>query len=210
MKKRIFLFILIFLLLSQVMYCILLISFGLPMYWLPPLHRDKQVGLEELLIKPEDLSGQWVIQYDPFYDDDYSWSKYHEDNLEYSLNNITETEFLFHEIIRNWNIPVAEFRYNEIYKDAKHVFGSDSDYNKIIKIGNVQQLGDRSDIICFESIHILRTHCMIFSRIDEYVLRINFGVDGSVISKKDLEQKVNFYSHLAYSKFVDEGLVVEE
>jgi hypothetical protein len=177
------------------------------MYWTQPPHREKPVKLEDLLIKPEDLPGQWVLEEDPFSQDDYSWDKFHEENWGYSMNNIQVTEFIHNRIIRNWNVPVAEFRYKYIYKDAYDVFGVDSEFHRIIEVNNLDKIGNQNDVICFESIGANKTGCKLFFRFDEYVVKLNFGVIGSDISTEALEGKINYYSNLAYLKFVKAGLV---
>jgi hypothetical protein len=201
MKKRKYLYILILLLLSPVMYCVLVIIFGHPMYWVQPPHREKPVKLEDLLIKTEDLSGQWVLQDNSFSDDHYSWEKFHEENLGYSMNNIQATEFVHNRIIRNWNIPVAEFRYDKLYKDKSALAGLENDNSVDITVNNIQKMGDRTDVICKEPNGI---SCLILMRIDEYVVVLNFRFVGDNIS---LTEKANFYIQLAYSKFVTAGLI---
>ena len=162
MKKRKFLYILILLLLSPVMYCILVIVFGPTMYWVQPPHREKPVELADLLIKPEDLPGKWVLQESPFSDDDYSWDKFHEENLGYSMNNIQMTEAIHHRVLRNWNIPVAEFRYNFIFNDAYDVFGVDSEFHRVIEVNNFDKIGNQNDVICFETIGVKKSSCFLF------------------------------------------------
>jgi hypothetical protein len=201
MKKRKFLFILILILLSPVFYCLLTIIFGPVRYWLPPPHHDKQVNLLDLLVKPEDLPGQWIIQEDPYYDKHYGERNLHEDNLGYSLNNIQKTEVIYHHILKNWNIPVAQFRYDKLYKDKSALVGLENDNPVGITVNDIQKMGDRTDVICKEPKGM---SCLILMRIDEYVVVLNFRFVGDKIS---LTEKANFYIQLAYSKFVTAGLI---
>jgi hypothetical protein len=208
MKKRKTLYIFLFLLLSPVVYCILVLVFGPTMYWMPPVHRDKQVKLEDLLIKAEDLPGQWKFDIDPYFDEDYGNKRLQDDNLIESMINIQDTEGFTHYVLRYRNNEVAEYRYNVIYKDMYGVFGSDSEFHKVINVGNIQKLGDRNDVICNEVIGIQEKTCDIFFKIDEYVVELHIAINGADINISDLEMKVNYYYQLAYSKFVKAGLAV--
>jgi hypothetical protein len=210
MKKRKQLYIFLIFLLSPVVYCILVLFFGPTMYWMPPVHRDKQVKLEDLLIKAEDLPGQWKFDMDPYFDGDYGNKRLQDDNLIESMINIQDTEGFTHYVLRYKNKVVAEYHYKVIYKDMYRVFGSDSEFHKVINVNNIQKLGDRYDVICNEVIGTQEKACDIFIKIDEYIVEINIGINGADISISDLERKVNYYSQLAYSKFVKAGLVEEK
>jgi hypothetical protein len=210
MKKRKFLIIFLTVLVLPMTYCILINIFGPVMYWTPPPHREKKINLNDLLINSEDLPGKWVIQEEPSFDDHYSNKSYNEDNLIETMENINETEIFTHYVLRYKNIAVAYYKYTNIYKDAKVLFGADSDTHKVIEVSDILKLGDRNDEICTELIGRNGTTCKIFFRIDEYVVEVNLAVLGSVGNAEELAEKVNYYNQLAYSKFVKAGLVEEK
>jgi hypothetical protein len=211
-KKPIF--ILLIFVLSSVSYCILVFTIGPIQYWLPyhiqpKTIREKLVNLEVLLIRPADLPGPWKDDGGPNYEIGYSNMDDGESNLSMAMIKNNE-ESLRQHVLQYRNKLAAKVRYQEIFSEGKKIFGKDDEFGKVLKLSHILKLGDQNDIICQERIKSKKTYCDIFIRIDEFVAHSKFGVFERDISLEDLEEKVNYYNQLAYSKFVYAGLVGQE
>jgi hypothetical protein len=108
-------------------------KYWLPYYFLPPTNREKLIKLDDLLIKPEELPGQWKIEDEPYFDEDYSNIRDQEDNLKFTMINDTE-EALMQHVFRYRNIPAATIRIQEIYDEVFRIINVDMENTEIIRI----------------------------------------------------------------------------